>query len=476
MATVTANPEFAPHAASLSGRRMVRAAITREPIERPAWVPLVGVHGASLINESAGRYLQSADLIERGLRRAVELYQPDGLPIAFDLQLEAEVLGCELAWAERTPPSVASHPMSLMEGPGLSLEDLPTFDVAAGRLPVVLDVARRMRRTYGDDLALYGLVMGPFTLATHLLGNDIFLAMFDDGKKVQDVIAFCADVAIDVAAAYTDAGADVIAVVDPMTSQISPEHFEQFVTPDVDRVFDALRARGALSSLFVCGDATRNLGVMCRTRCDNVSVDENIPLADLQSIARANHKSVGGNLKLTTVLLMGQPLDAAHDALRCMDRCGSTGFVLAPGCDLPYDVPPENLQAVSRVVHDAYQRQVARATFPASDSAAAVVDITLPDYTTGTPVVDVITLDSAACAPCQYMVGAVRKAIARLGIDVPVHERKITTPEGVAFMSRLGVTNLPTICISGKPAFVSTIPSIDVLCAALADARQEQAT
>src|SRR5690606_29979448 len=108
-------------------------------------------------------------------------------------------------------------------------------------------------------------------------------------------------------------------------------------------VFDAVRGLGARSSLFVCGDATRNLAAMCGTRCDNVSIDENISLGLVRKLTGDHGKSFGGNLKLTTALLLGTESDAMLDAIRCLDEGGNTGFVLAPGCDLPFETPPENL-------------------------------------------------------------------------------------------------------------------------------------
>ncbi|MFQ3621398.1 MAG: hypothetical protein SNJ78_10710 [Spirochaetales bacterium] len=59
------------------------------------------------------------------------LYQVDGQPVMFDLQIEAEVLGCELGWAEDAPPSVASHPLMRLTAivdwiPGL-VRFLPTI-------------------------------------------------------------------------------------------------------------------------------------------------------------------------------------------------------------------------------------------------------------------------------------------------------------------------------------------------------------
>jgi MtaA/CmuA family methyltransferase len=439
----------------MTGKQVILNALRGRLTERPAWLPFVGVHGAKIIGEKASDYLKSADLIVKGLTRARELYQPDGLPVAFDLQLEAEVLGCDLHWSDDGPPSVTSHPLSM----GKELDDLPEFDPAAGRMPIVLDAARRLKKEFGDEVALYGLITGPFTLALHLLGHDIFLQMFDQSYKVKTLMQYCSEVARKSADAYLDAGVDVIAVVDPMTSQISPEHFLEFVTPALNPVFGHIRDRGALSSLFVCGDATRNLDVMSRTHTDNMSIDENISLESVRDLTRQYSKSFGGNMRLTTVLLMGKPDDARLDAIRCIDIGGRCGFILAPGCDLPYATPEENLQAAAEMVHDDYKRQVARTTITA-DSAIHADDVELPDYTDpATVVMDVVTLDSASCAPCQYMVGVANQVAKEVDVKVEVHEHKITTREGVGFMVKLGVQNIPTICIDGDVAFASLTPS-----------------
>jgi MtaA/CmuA family methyltransferase len=452
-----------------NGRELLLKAMRNEVTSRPAWVPFVGVHGAKLIGVPASEYLQSADKLVAGLTKAIELYRPDGLPIVFDLQIEAEALGCKLVWAEQAPPAVSSHPLE----EGISLADLPAFEPeSSGRFPLAIETLRRMRQQTGDQIALYGLICGPFTLAMHLMGNSLFLQMFDRPDYVKAVIAFCAQVGRKSAEAYLKAGADVVAVVDPMTSQISAEHFEEFVSPYVNLVFDHIHALGGLASLFVCGDATRNLHAMAETHCDNMSIDENIPLERVRDFSRCTGKSFGGNLKLTAVLLFGDADDSRLDAIRCIDVGGACGFVLAPGCDLPFNVPRENLVAVSEMVHDTYHREICKRTIVAKGVAMMACDI--PDnYASQTHVlVDVITLDSSSCAPCQYMMEAVRHATQGLSQPVVVKEHRITTREGIAAMMKLGVKNLPTICIDGQVAFASLIPDQRTLSARIETAIQ----
>ncbi len=453
----------------MTGKQVLLKALRNETTPRAAWVPFVGVHGGKIIGVTAWDYLRSSERIVAGLSKAAELYQPDGLPVIFDLQLEAEVLGCAMLWGDQTPPAVSTHPLA-----NAPLSSLPGFDATKGRFPVVAEAMDRLKRSFGNEIAFYGLVTGPFTLALHLMGTGIFLKMFDAVDQVRRVLDFCTEVGKQATDFYLDNGADVIAVVDPMTSQISPRHFTEFVSSHVNTIFAHIRQRQALSSLFVCGNATRNLELMCQTLCDNVSVDENIPFDMLRDLARQHNKSFGGNLKLTTVLLLGTPDDAKRDALRCLDAGGTTGFVLAPGCDLPYATPEENLQAVTLMVHDEYQRQVARAASQ-TVSPEAFEEVDLPDYDRENKViVDVITLDSASCAPCQYMVDAVEQAARSMPDQVVIREHKITTRSGLGHMAKLGVGQIPTICIDGEVKFPSIIPDINTLIDAITEKANEK--
>lgn len=444
----------------MSGKELIRKAFKLEDIDRCPWVPFVGCHGGKLIHTNASDYLQSAELIVKGVNKAIETYKPDGIPVIFDLQLEAEALGCKLVWSDENPPAVVSH--ILQEGKRLS--DLKIPSKSAGRIPVALEAAEQLQKE-NHDIALYGLITGPFTLALHLLGTELFMKMLEAPDEVHELLSFTKEAGKKMAAYYLEAGCDIIAVVDPMTSQIDPNSFEQFVTGPATEIFESIHHKGALSSFFVCGHAQQNIEVMCACKPDNISIDENIPLDYVKDIALKHHISFGGNIQLTVVLLMGTPEDAQRNALECMDLGGKKGFILAPGCDLPMDTPFENVKAVTELVHDTYQQDVVRAK---DKSEKEIALLNMKDYGSSTKViVDIITLDSESCAPCQYMVEAVKKVAPHFEGIVEWREHAIKRLESVTFMNSLMVKNIPTICIDGKIAFVSQIPPKFELIAAI---------
>jgi uroporphyrinogen decarboxylase len=266
----------------MPNKELLIKTLNHETPEKAPWVPFAGVHAGKLVGYSAREVLTDGDKLFKALMEVNKLYKPNGQPVVFDLQLEAEILGCKLRWADDAPPSVASHPY---EGEDMELpsEDLIPKETD-GRLPMVLDVMRRMKKAVGDDTLLYGLVCGPFTLAAHLRGNDIFMDMFDDDEYVHNLLDYCTRVAMQVAEYYVKSGMDVIAVVDPLISQISAKHFEEFMTEPFTALFEKIKSMGAYSSFFVCGDATRNMEVMCQTKPDSISIDENVDLLKAKEV------------------------------------------------------------------------------------------------------------------------------------------------------------------------------------------------
>ncbi len=441
----------------MNGKELVLAALERKDTPRIPWVPFTGVHIGSLFGYSATELLQSSDkLVECGIE-ANRRYRADGQPVVFDLQIEAEILGCDLQWADDAPPSVMSHPLA-SGYEAMERLKVPTQD--DGRLPIVLQAMRELKASIGENTALYGLVCGPFTLAMHLRGTNLFLDMFDDPDSLKALMDKCREVTETVAQFYIEAGMDVIAVVDPMISQISADHFAEFVAKDSKILFDSIRAHKAHSCYFVCGNATPLLAAMAECGPDGISVDENVPLEKAQQVADEYGISFGGNIPLTTVLLLGQPVDCINTALDIVEKFSGPGFVLSPGCDMPYAVPADNVAAISLAVLDAANAR--QFVDMHQKEAVEEVAVEMPDYAALTrPLIEVFTIDSATCPPCKYMVDATREVAARLNGQVDWVEHKATAPETITRLKRLGISNLPTIVINGKISFVSVIPDLE---------------
>lgn len=451
----------------MTGKELVLKALQYQDVPRVPWVPFAGVHAGSLTGADATRMLTDEHKILEALRAVHKLYTPDGLPVLFDLQLEAEILGCQLRWSKDTPPSVSRHPLE----DELMVPD-KTIQKTDGRLGLAINVMRQLKQDIGDTTALFGLICGPFTLASHLRGNDLFMDMYDEPEQMEALLDYCARQALVVAGYYLEAGCDVIALVDPLVSQISVSHFDEFLSKPYTKVFDELRTQNTVSAFFVCGDATRNIEGMCKTHPDAIFVDENVDLPIAKTIADRYSIATGGNLPLTTVMLHGSQQDNMKAALNLMDSINNkTGFVLAPGCDMPYAVPVENAIAAAQTVRDPEGVRQILQNYVAADITETVE---LPDYTAlSKPLVEVFSLDSASCAACTYMMLAAEAAKERMKGGIDLVEYKYTLRENIARTRMMGVSKLPSLYINGKLAFSSLIPSPQELDEAIHQAREE---
>jgi hypothetical protein len=123
------------------------------------------------------------------------------------------------------------------------------------------------------------------------------------------------------------------------------------------------------------------------------------------------------------------------------------------------------------MVNDPYQVEIAR-SLPPKDDCDSYDDIAIPDYANSSKVIiDVVTLDSAGCAPCAYMLKAAETAAERAGVETIVVEHKITGRDGLGYMKKLGVTAIPSICIAGVPTYASIIPERKYLIEAIENAK-----
>jgi uroporphyrinogen decarboxylase len=290
--------------------------------------------------------------------------------------------------------------------------------------------------------------------------------MFDDDEYVCNLLDFCCKVAKKMADYYVEAGMDVIAVVDPLISQISSNHFEEFMTEPFTELFGHIRSLDVFSSFFVCGDATRNIEVMCQTGPDSISVDENVNLMVAKTITDKYNVTIGGNIPLTTVMLHGNQQDNMKWVVDMLDALpDKRNLIVAPGCDMPYDVPVENGIGVTQAVLQTGEvREMVKNYVSVEDN----IDIELPDYPNLTkPLVEVFTLDSATCAACTYMMGAANSAKADYGEKIDMVEYKFTLKENIARCKKMGVPNLPSLYINGQLKFRSIIPSKEELAVAI---------
>lgn len=440
------------------GKELCLKTLRHEQCDAVPWVPFAGAHAGLLKGYTAEEILSDEDKLVEAMLEVHKLYSPDGMPVLFDLQVEAEILGCELMWAKNNPPSVKTHPLA-------DTNEMPCLckipNEQSGRMPMILSAMRRLKEAVGDDTALYGLICGPFTLASHLRGSNIFMDMMMDVDYMRTLMDFCTKVSIEMCRMYIEAGMDVIAVVDPLVSQVAPDMIADLLSDSFKAVFDYIRAQGVLSCFFVCGNATMQIEEMCKMGPDGVSVDENVNLVEAKKITDKYNVCIGGNIPLTTTMLHGNQKDNMKSVIDELDSVDHHNLIVSPGCDMPYDTPPENTVACAQAVHNT---DATRKIIENYESSFDDVEVELPDYDNLDKVlIELFLLDPKQCAACTYMLASVEDIYEEIKDIAEYRVYYYYIKEDIARTAKMGLTNLPTMCINGQPKWVSIIPNKDQL-------------
>lgn len=296
--------------------------------ENAPWVPYAGVHCAFLINEPADKMLQDPALLAKGVVNAAKRYHADGIPLVFDLSVEANSVGCDLKWWPDNVPSVKNHPCS-SQTPAQAGLKLPTKN--SGRWPVLFEAAKIAKPQLDEmDCVLMGLFCGPLTLASHLAGVRIFTDVYKHKDFAHEVLKYAGEVGALAAGFYAEMGCEIVAVVDPVASQIKAETFREFVKPYAQPAIKVINDRGLTSSFFICGDCTKVMEEVCKIGTHGFAIDEQLNMIFVRDLARKYNVGFGGNLKLTLALSLGL-LSPREDAIVSLAAGGNIGFTFAPG-------------------------------------------------------------------------------------------------------------------------------------------------
>jgi len=265
-----------------------------------------------------------------------ELARLEVARVPFCLTVVAEALGCGINWGhEVRQPSVSRHvPVDEIKLPDDLLEK--------GRIPVVRESLKILRRSVGDFLPILVGFEGPFTLAGHLVGTEKLLGMcITHPEKVKEILDITTEALIIVLKDMIRAGADYYVIPDPTAAPdvLDPSMFKEFVVPKHLEITENV---GAPSILHICGDVKKILPYMAECGYNGLSIEEVVDLVEARKIV-GDDIALVGNVSTKKTLPFGKPEDVKAEALKALEAGVD---ILAPGCGIPPITPIQNIVAL----------------------------------------------------------------------------------------------------------------------------------
>ena len=297
-------------------------------------VSLLGITVRELISDSA--------LQAQGMKAIAERTDALASVSFMDLSVEAECFGATVVVSDDEIPTVKGKIICSEE----DADALTVPAVGSGRTSIYLDAITNAKQIITDRPVFAGMI-GPFSLAARLFDvSEIMLQCYDEPDAVHTVLEKATAFLIEYAKAYKAAGAEGIVMAEPVAGLLSPALEEEFSSPYVKQIVDAVQDDNFIVIYHNCGDNTPRmteslLSFGAAAYHFGNSVDMQIMLDKFPS-----NILVMGNIDPAGVLRMGTP-DTVENATReLIDRCaGYKNFVLSSGCDIPPMTPWDNIDA-----------------------------------------------------------------------------------------------------------------------------------
>jgi hypothetical protein len=192
---------------------------------RPLFLPIVFSLGAKVENVPLDAFLSNPTKIASSQRQLRNHLRSDGVACYFDPYLEVEALGATLERISDDQAPAIHWPQRARMGELPEGLRSPEEAAKSGRVPIAVEVIRRMNALPQRDFLLMAGVTGPLTLAARItqLEHKAELRSEDLSDAAQEMAA---SVATEMASTFLEAGADAIIIQEERLPVLSAESCE----------------------------------------------------------------------------------------------------------------------------------------------------------------------------------------------------------------------------------------------------------
>ena len=315
-------------------------------------LPILSFPSVSLMGITVRELISSSDRQAEGMKLVADRVPSAASVSLMDLSVEAECFGATIRVSDEEVPTVTGRLIHDED----EAEALQVPTVGTARSGLYVDAIRKATALIDDRPVLAGII-GPFSLAARLLDvTEIMMDCYDEPDMVHIVLEKCTAFLIEYAKAYKEAGANGIMMAEPVSGLLSPALEEEFSSPYVKQIADAVQDDHFVVIYHNCGDNTpRMTESILSTGCAAYHFGNSIDMADMMT-KFPQDTVVMGNVDPAGVLRQGTPDTVREATIDVMSKCCAyPNFVISSGCDIPPATPWENIDAFFDAV-DAYEQ------------------------------------------------------------------------------------------------------------------------
>ena len=322
--------------------------------EKGRALPILSFPSVSLLGVTVRELISDSALQAEGIRLISERVDAAAAVSFMDLSVEAECFGAQIAFSDDEVPTVTAR---IIEGEE-DAQALTVPQLGSGRSGIYINAIRMASQTVTDRPVLAGM-SGPYSLAARLFDvSEIMMACYDDPDTVHTVLEKTTEFLCRYAEAFKAAGANGILIAEPVAGLLSPNLEQEFSSPYVKRIVDAVQDGGFAVIYHNCGNnvpmmlpSILSIGAAAYHFGNAVDMERDILMRVPPDV------TVMGNIDPVGVLRRGTPESVREATLSLLAKCARYGnFVPSSGCDIPPMTPWENIDAFFEACRSYYER------------------------------------------------------------------------------------------------------------------------
>lgn len=320
------------------------------PAKKP--MPILSFPAISLLGVSVREMISDSALQAEGMKRIADRVDSAAAVSLMDLSVEAECFGSQIVVSEDEVPTVKGSIVSSQE----EVDALKVPAVGTARTGIYIEAVRRAKEEITDRPVFAGMI-GPYSLAGRLADvTEIMLYCYDEPEMVESLLEKVTEFLIAYGRAYKEAGADGILMAEPLAGLLSPSLVEEFSSPYVKRIVDALQDENFLVIYHNCGNTTvQSIDSILSTGSAAYHFGNAIDMAEMMRHIPADTVAMG-NVDPAGQFRNGTPESIRQETLSILKACsGYPNFVISSGCDIPPLSKWENIDAFFAAAKEFYE-------------------------------------------------------------------------------------------------------------------------
>ena len=337
-----------PFTETMTPKQRTMAALNRLPVDRAPVANPTNVATVELMDLVDAPFPQACQDPELAARLAATGYTElgfDSIMPYFSIIQESSALGCEMQWEDKD-----NWPTVRMYRPIWKTADdvhIPPGILEHRDMLAITGSIRQLKAEFGDEVAIIGKTMGPWTLGYHVFGVEPFLlGTVDNPDETMRAMHKLKELSVLFGEAQIDAGADALTFPDHATGDlVSGDYYKRFLQDSHAEMAERLKVP---LILHICGRTIDRMPYIARTGMASFHFDSK---NDPHEAMAAVDGGIGlvGNINNPETLYARGPEEVRREVYRCLDAGVQ---MIAPECAVPLATKIENLMAIPQAVKE----------------------------------------------------------------------------------------------------------------------------